>query len=280
MWKSVAKRSVLILTLVISLFFSCYFSYAAKADTLGPLWDRSDELNVDDVVEINSPQNTTYSTNEVLLKVTVTADSSVNDVGYSIDGSVIERIDKLTKVSEIPAYTLLPPNVRVTYTGSVVLTGLAKGSHTITVYHGYQYTGTNKRYEALKRNSVSFTIGTPIDAPPKIKLLSVENKTYDQPAIPLNFMINEPVTQITYSFDGTENVSITGNTTLTGLLNGNHNLILFAEDEAGNIGASDTIYFTVAVPEHFPTVLVATASGASVALIALGLLVYFKKRRQ
>jgi hypothetical protein len=33
-------------------------------------------------------------------------------------------------------------------------------------------------------------------------------------------------------------------------------------------------------PEPFPTLLVATASGVSIAAVAVGLLVYFKKRKR
>ena len=278
------KRTALapILALVMLLLFSCYFSHEVKAVVLGPLWDRSDELNVDDVIDMESPQNTTYSKNEILLKLTVTADSYVYDVGYSIDGGEIERMGNLTKIVEVPADTLLPPFVRVTYSGSITLKGLLDGSHTITVYHGFQYTGINKRYEALKRVSVMFTVDTSITIPPKISLVSIENKTYDTPNIPLNFTINKMATQIKYSLDGEENITISGNTTLTGLANGNHNLTVYATDDAGNTGTSETIDFTVEAPEpeSFPITLVVAVSGASLAVVAAALLVYLKKRKR
>ena len=74
------------------------------------------------------------------------------------------------------------------------------------------------------------------------------------------------------------------NTTLTGLSYGTHNLTVYAVDVAGNTGTSKTVYFTISEPEQtpepFPVVLVATASGASAAIIGLGLLVYFKRRRR
>jgi LPXTG-motif cell wall-anchored protein len=60
---------------------------------------------------------------------------------------------------------------------------------------------------------------------------------------------------------------------------GTHNVTVYAWDTAGNMGASPTVPFTVAKPEPFPTALVATASGLSVAVVGLGLLVYFKKRK-
>ena len=173
--------------------------------------------------------------------MTVTINSQIYDVGYSIDGGEIERIDNITKISEVPADTLLPPFVRVTYTGSVILTGLVDGSHNITVYNGWQVEGIGKRYEVDKRANVIFTVATP----PRITILSIENKTYNEPNIPLNFTINKIVSQIKYSLDGKINVTTVGNMTLTGLGNGNHNLTVYAKDEAGNTGASETMFFNV-----------------------------------
>jgi multisubunit Na+/H+ antiporter MnhC subunit len=71
--------------------------------------------------------------------------------------------------------------------------------------------------------------------------------------------------------------------TLTGLSEGSHNLTVYAADaygSAANIGASETINFTIAKTEPFPTALVITASGASLAIVAAALLVYFKKRKR
>ncbi len=48
-----------------------------------------------------------------------------------------------------------------------------------------------------------------------------------------------------YNLDGQANTTITGNTTLTGLLDGSHYVVVYANDTAGNMGASNTVYFTV-----------------------------------
>jgi hypothetical protein len=64
------------------------------------------------------------------------------------------------------------------------------------------------------------------------------------------------------------------------LSNGLHNVTVYANDTFGNQGASQTVTFTVAVPEPFPTTLVAVASITSVTIIGIGLLVYFKKRKR
>jgi hypothetical protein len=55
-----------------------------------------------------------------------------------------------------------------------------------------------------------------------------------------------------------------------------HNITVYAKDEFENTGSSETITFSIEEP--FPTAIVATASGASVAVVGVGLLFYFKKR--
>ncbi len=114
-------------------------------------------------------------------------------------------------------------------------------------------------------------------APPRISISSPENKTYNDSNVTLAFSTSEPTSKISYSLDGQDNVTITGNTTLTKLSDGNHNVTVYATDEAGNTGASETMYFSVDAPEPFPTTPVAAASAATVAVAAVGLLVYFRK---
>ena len=113
--------------------------------------------------------------------------------------------------------------------------------------------------------------------PPNVSVLFMENKTFVNSTVSLDFKVNELVAQILYSLDGHDNVTIAGNTTLTGLSDGEHYITVYYTDIAGNVGASETVYFNVEVP--FPTALVVAASVASVAVISVGLLVYFKKRK-
>jgi predicted phage tail protein len=109
-----------------------------------------------------------------------------------------------------------------------------------------------------------------------------ENITYKAFDVQLNFTVNEPASQIAYSLDGQENVTVDGNTTLTGLSLGEYNVTVYAQDTVGNVGASETIYFNIAEkpePQPFPTTLIIVASIVLlVVVIGIGLLVYFKKR--
>jgi len=115
--------------------------------------------------------------------------------------------------------------------------------------------------------------------PPRITIALPENIVYNVSSVPLVFSIYEPASSMCYSLDGQDNVTIAGNTTLSGLLNGSHNLTVYVTDQSGNVGASDTIYFNVDAPEPFPVVPVAAAS-VIVAVVGVGLLVYFKKRKR
>ena len=123
------------------------------------------------------------------------------------------------------------------------------------------------RYPILE----SFSIG-----PPKISVLSPLVQTYNETSAPLVFTVGKLVNWTGYSLDG-KVTTISGNTTLTGLSNGSHNVTVSAKDLLGNMGISETVWFNV--EETFPTALVAVASVVALAVIGVSLLVYFKKRR-
>lgn len=84
-------------------------------------------------------------------------------------------------------------------------------------------------------------------------------------------------------------MTITGNTTVTGLSNGVHNLAIYATDYVGNIGATETINFNVikvaenpsqvkqqVQPQSFPTASV-IAAVISVTVFLVGVIIYFKR---
>ena len=84
-------------------------------------------------------------------------------------------------------------------------------------------------------------------APPIITITSPVNGTiYTTNIIKLNYSVNEPTTWEGYSIDGSGNVILSGNTTLTGLTDGLHSLTVYANDIAGNIG-QNTVWFAINV---------------------------------
>ena len=115
------------------------------------------------------------------------------------------------------------------------------------------------------------------DDPPRVMLLSPQNGTYNISDFSLDFIVDNDAFQFKYSLDGAENVTVAGNATLTGLGYGLHNLTVYANDRLGNIGASETLFFTITEP--FPTSLfIVSAVIVAVVLVGLGLLVYRIKK--
>lgn len=112
---------------------------------------------------------------------------------------------------------------------------------------------------------------------PAVSIVSPENTTFTVNSVYLTFTVDEQASWVGYSLDNQENVTVTGNTTLTELPNGLHNVVIYANDTVGNMGMSETITFTIAAPETFPTLPIA-ASVIAVAVAGAGLLVYLKKR--
>lgn len=100
---------------------------------------------------------------------------------------------------------------------------------------------TSTVYRVMGSSTVNFTIDT---SPPKISKISMENETFNSTTVPLSFNVNEETSQLSYSIDNQEKVTIYGNTTLTNLTEGTHNLEIYANDSAGNIAVS-TANFTI-----------------------------------
>jgi hypothetical protein len=171
---------------------------------------------------------------------------------------------------------------------SIRLEGVPEGSHSLevsAVLRGscqtnvtYEPTGGLPvihygMYRVIGSSVVNFTVDT---VAPKVSILTLENETYNTPDVMLNCTVNEAVSQVAYSLDGQDNMTISGNTTLADLSTGEHYITVYATDLAGHVGVSETIFFNVAEP--FPTILV-IAPIASVAVVGIGLLVYFRKRK-
>jgi hypothetical protein len=136
-----------------------------------------------------------------------------------------------------------------------------------------------KEFRISSSSELRFSIDT---IPPTITIREMLNTTSEQ-GYPLDFMVNETISTVSYVLDNNQNVSISGNTTLHDLPVGEHNLTVYAWDLAGNVGASETTLFTVQVPEPilsepFPTVPVAAVSAVTIALVVAGLVVYLKRR--
>jgi hypothetical protein len=284
---TIVKRKALALTLVLALLLSAAASTKLLNWTKANPWMGTDWVAPKDttkplVLTIKSPEeNRLYRSNNVTLSFDARLGESISgeymrimQVYYKADWEQNETYVYNNEGIYIP----YDENAITEFSYDMELTGVPEGKHYITVHAvewGAYINGLFVHMFSINgSSSVSFTV----DVSPNISVLPLVNKTYEFSDVPLEFAVNKPVSQITYSLDGKENFSISGNTTLTGLTNGDHYLTVYAEDEYGHTGASETIYFSVDAPEPFPTALV-IVSVITVAIIGLGLLVYFKKRR-
>jgi hypothetical protein len=120
---------------------------------------------------------------------------------------------------------------------------LSEGNHSLIVESEALFLpGSMTIFYLDSSSNVSFMIDT---SPPSISNLSSMNKTYNSNIIPLNFNVNKTTSWLGYSLDNQNNITIAGNTTLTGLPDGSHSLVVYANDTVGNIGKSDTVFFTI-----------------------------------
>ena len=224
------------------------------------------------IISVVSPENNSaYNMNNVSFTFNVSAGQSNTGIAEIF---FLGRWQQNTTYVDFAAFNYsLPPQL------SYNLTGIPEGNQSITIcavatgtYYGdlFRY----YRFYITSVASVNFVIDT---TPPQVTILAVENKTANTSDAAFDFTVNEPIAQATYSLDEQENVTTSGNITLSGLANGVHTLTVYAQDAAGNIGASETITFkTAKEQETLPTTLVA-ATIASVATVTVGLAVYSKK---
>ncbi len=206
------------------------------------------------IISIFSPINkTSYSSNNVTLNLKVDIVKSGNltfhfgTVYYKTSWQSSNITLNITSLINYESRSVQIP---------INLTNVPEGQHWIEVYstvHGdYPTYNEHAPYSPQTiiihsdfslitgSSTVNFTIDT---TPPSI---SIENSTYHEGSIfLLSFKVDEPTPWMGYSLDNEANITITGNSTLTGLTDGYHNLIIYANDTAGNMGKSDTAYFTI-----------------------------------
>jgi hypothetical protein len=258
------------------------------------------------VVEILSPTNSTYESKFLTSKVTFLFGGLDYTLTYSVDGK---------DEGAIPWVIDNPDNeLHVMYKaiGTVTLPKLSDGPHCLAVtlvcgfygrsggnHPGAPFKPTSpgsSDYEATWTDVVYFTIDSEAinsesiltldSVSPQVSFLSMENVIYNSTDIPLNFTVDEVFSKVVYSLDGKDNMTITGNTTLTGLSVGTHNLTVCAWDEAGNV-ASQTVNFAVvdvasaALEPREPNPLILGAVSVTVlAMVAVGVLGHFKRRER
>jgi hypothetical protein len=195
---------------------------------------------------IVEPSNQTYNSDSLSLNATVCwFFASLKSMSYNLDGLKSYPLDLESSKTEpfSPMHGIV--------IGLANLTKLSEGIHKIIVYA--EGTGYFPQIRSCKDQAIIyFTIDT---TSPEISILSIENRTYNQQNIPLNFTINEPTSWTAYSLDNQANSTINETLLLNGLVDGSHGLIIYANDTAGNMGKSENIFFSIktTTPSPSPT---------------------------
>jgi hypothetical protein len=157
---------------------------------------------------LSLPNGTTYDANNVNFSCLVSVGES--KTAYKTDiAEVYYEEDWLPNKTYALEYRAPDPftlsnkhDFPPTFTYNLNLTGIPDGKHNITIHAselGYYLIDANlfwyHSFYIDVSSSISFTIET---GPPSISVLSLENKTYATSDIPLNFTVNEPVSQISF----------------------------------------------------------------------------------
>jgi len=286
------KRKALALTLILAFIISAMagtklINWAKANPWIGTDWVSPSGATKPPTLTITSPEeNSVYNSNNVTLSFNARLGESTSasymrlmQIYYKTDWEQNETYVYNNEGINIP----YEPNAITDFSYDINLTGVQEGKHYITVNAVEWGAYIDGFFVHMFSINGSSSVNFAIDVSPSVSVLSPVNETCDVSDVPLYFIVSEPISEVTYSLDGKENVTIAGNTTLT-LSNGVHNVTVYAWDVAGNAGASETIHFNVEVPnvevpEPFPTAPVA-AGVTSAAVVGIGALIYFKKRRR
>lgn len=237
------------------------------------------------VISMSSPKNNTlYRVNNITFTFSIQNNDAnakfpfrdsftIPSIHYLLDAYL--KADWMEDNVTVYKQNTYSPDFPTFWDYSETFCGVPDGEHTmvITALGGGGYAKDGLTWYSFRMSTIS-VINFIVDATsPEVSIPSPLNATYYSPDIPLNFVVSEEPSLISYSLDGQENSTLYGNTTLTNLPNGEHKLTIYAWDVAGNLGVSETVVFNI---ETFPTL--AMAPIASVAAIGTGLMIYFKKR--
>lgn len=239
-------------------------------------------------ITIASPrENAFYSTNgTITLSFCVTGPDAQNLLTKYLSivdykGDWMQDAEHAYRTKNFEDYT--PDDFPFFLEFNFTITGIPNGKRSIiiTVFGGGGYAEglTWYSFGINSSSSVNFTMCRI----PIVSFLSFQNSAFKSSFVPLNFTVDQPVSEMAYCLDGQNNVTISGNTTLTGLSNGYHNVTVYATGVFGNVGHSDTLFFNVAAPEpleSLPVVPIAAVPSASIAVGCAGLLLRHRRKRK
>lgn len=236
-------------------------------------------------VNLQSPGNTTYTKDSVLVILNIVSPHSSWQL-TSVYG-LTAYVDGATLNETVLHWNTNPSNPGTTYNAILTLSGLADGQHSMFALAKASFDAPTGMpvgdLDPAPGSGVSDLVHFTVDAtPPQISILSPQAQKFNTPEVRLGFTSNKLGSQFAYSLDGKDNVTVSGNMTLTGLTVGAHNITVYAWDSFGRAGASETVNFDVIEEaEPSPTALIiVVVLTLSVAVVGVGLLVYLRKGKR
>lgn len=100
-------------------------------------------------------------------------------------------------------------------------------------FDGANWLNSNEQYKPLEYGKI----------PPKIQIVSPESKTYS--SVTLSYTVNKATSWVGYSLDNQANKTVTSGVALEGLSDGQHSIIVYANDSLGNMGVSNMVTFYI-----------------------------------
>lgn len=230
------------------------------------------------VILFSPNNNSIYKTSDVNLTFNITTEGT--DIHYLL--GAYYKASWLPENVTVYKQNTYSPEFPTLWTYDNMFENLPDGDYSvnITVWGGGGYPSEGLTYNFFHMTT-NVIINFKVDATaPQVSLISIENKTYSQADLPLDFVIDDKSAQVSYVLDGQDNVTISENVTLSNLSVGMHNITLYAADAAGNIGTSNTTSFIISKPVSSPDIAAIAIIGVISAVAAVGLLIIILRRKQ
>jgi len=237
---------------------------------------------------INGTMNITFTSNTTLsslpdgdYNVTVFANDSAGNIGSAIVNFTIDTIPPTAPTIDVPAndenlttattwvngtISEDTANVTVYVDGSIKNNSVAVFGTTYNISNvhlgadGVREINVSAKDAAGNVNTTNATVTVAVDA--KVPTITIdtpqEGHNYSTSTVALNVSADESIDTWQYSINGTTNVTFTSNTTLSSLPDGDHNVTVFANDSAGNIGSAIVNFTIDTIPPTAPTNLIHT----------------------
>ena len=177
--------------------------------------------------------------------VNIISNSTIDDFNYvRLPGnvSIIMHVSNMTSSQTAGLCRVTIPHSLMTEPFEVTMNGTQPNYANYTIYDNATHRWI---YFDYNHSALEIVIQGTETTPPETSIVSPENITYATSDVPLVFTLSEPASWMGYSLDGQDNVTILGNTTLLGLSDGAHNVVVYANDTLGNMGSSNVIHFSI-----------------------------------